>query len=226
MKNEILKVSSKSFTMEATFADRIFHLENIVADKKTELTTNQGSTFIFLQKGKMKMISSFSQQDISAGMYAAVSGKWSLALEPNSQIVKISIGDYFCLNHIGGPVEEKGRLKYIDGCSDTLLISPSRLGEPCLNSLHFPSGTSQTFHHHPSFRFGIVLNGEGVSWAGNEKNQLKPGDVFFIPAFMEHRFETIASSLNVIAFHPDTDWGPTDEVHPMINKTLMKKENS
>jgi len=26
--------------------------------------------------------------------------------------------------HLGGPVEETGRLRYIDGCTDSLLIRP------------------------------------------------------------------------------------------------------
>ncbi|XZE53009.1 hypothetical protein SH139x_004720 [Planctomycetaceae bacterium SH139] len=36
---------------------------------------------------------------------------------------------------IGGPVENKGRLTYIVGCSDSLLISPAVLGDLCLNLL-------------------------------------------------------------------------------------------
>jgi hypothetical protein len=27
------------------------------------------------------------------------------------------------------------------------------------------------------------------------------------------------SHLDVIAYHPDTDFGPTDDNHPMINRT-------
>jgi hypothetical protein len=30
------------------------------------------------------------------------------------------------------------------------------------------------------------------------------------------------SSLDVIAFHPDSDWGPTDGTHPMLNRTYLR----
>ena len=49
-------------------------------------------------------------------------------------------------------LETVGRLRYIDGCSDTLLICPPRVGEPCLNHLHIPPHTDQTPHTHPSAR--------------------------------------------------------------------------
>jgi mannose-6-phosphate isomerase-like protein (cupin superfamily) len=87
--------------------------------------------------------------------------------------------------------------------------------------LHFPANTNQTLHHHPSFRFGIVASGEGesVSDAGSQK--LNTGDCFFIPAYVSHKFNTFGHSMNIIAFHPDSDWGPTDEVHPMKNRTII-----
>lgn len=145
--------------------------------------------------------------------------------------LKASRGSYFfviqapkhykALNTIGGPIEETGRLKYIDGCSDTLLISPPLLGDPCLNFLHFPTATKQTMHHHPSFRFGMVSRGKGKSITLDSIQQLDEGDIFYIPALLEHKFDTHQSSMDVIAFHPDSDWGPTDEMHPMINRTWL-----
>jgi hypothetical protein len=27
--------------------------------------------------------------------------------------------------------------------------------------------------------------------------------------------------MDVIAFHPDSDWGPTDGIHPMLNRTFI-----
>jgi hypothetical protein len=29
--------------------------------------------------------------------------------------------------------------------------------------------------------------------------------------------------MRVIAYHPDGDWGPTDENHTMLNRTYIKK---
>ena len=28
--------------------------------------------------------------------------------------------------------------------------------------------------------------------------------------------------MDVIAYHPDSDWGPTDVEHPMVNRTLVE----
>ena len=30
--------------------------------------------------------------------------------------------------------------------------------------------------------------------------------------------------MDVIAYHPDSDWGPTHREHPMLNRTLVKGE--
>ena len=85
--------------------------------------------------------------------------------------------------HLGGPVEEDGRLKYIDGCKDSLLIPPVKLGDPCLNLLVFPPGTNQTMHTHPSVRLGMVISGKGVCVVPEGEIPLYPGQIFcpFVP---------------------------------------------
>lgn len=123
---------------------------------------------------------------------------------------------------IAGPVEGRGRLRYIDGCTDSLLIPPQMRGEPCLNHLHFPPSVEQTFHSHPSFRAGVVLRGSGRCDADGGPHPLAEGDVFHIPAEARHRFVTTDTSMDVIAFHPDSDFGPTHDDHPMINRTLVE----
>ena len=60
-----------------------------------------------------------------------------------------------------GTLERRGRLRYIDGCTDSLLVPPWRLGEACLNHLHIPAGIEQTMHTHPSDRIGVVVRGTG-----------------------------------------------------------------
>ena len=42
-----------------------------------------------------------------------------------------------------------------------------------------------------------------------------------IPAGCLHSFFTTDSSLDVIAWHPDSDFGPTHDDHPMVNLTLV-----
>jgi quercetin dioxygenase-like cupin family protein len=133
--------------------------------------------------------------------------------------------NYTGITTIGGPIEETGRLKYIDGCTDTLLISPLKKGDPCLNALYFPPNTRQTLHTHPSLRAGMVISGSGfcISYLDNTviSNRLHPGQLFVIPADCLHAFQTTTESLIIIAFHPDSDTGPTDIDHPMINRTIV-----
>lgn len=121
-----------------------------------------------------------------------------------------------------------GRLSYIDGCSDTILIPPPRNGDPCLNHLHFPVGIVQTQHTHPTIRMGIVVDGHGHAYCDDPHNsweiELRPGMLFMLPAFARHSFRTdkSGSEMDIIAYHPDSSGGPTDENHPMLNRTYIK----
>lgn len=125
-----------------------------------------------------------------------------------------------------GWVEEQGRLSYIDGCTDSLLIYPPRMGDPSLSLLYFPPGIDQTRHLHPSIRIGCVINGEGYSDVWNngkcETNRLHSGVNFCLEENELHRFRTEDSHMTVIAWHPDGDWGPTDHNHTMLNRTYTR----
>lgn len=129
---------------------------------------------------------------------------------------------------VGGPVEPWGRLEYIDGCTDTVLVPPVRLGDPCLNGLYFPASTKQTQHVHPSLRAGVVIAGRGTCKTPTGDHPLVPGKIFFLPPETWHAFHTDAAegneqaALTVLAFHPDSDFGPTDEEHPMVNRTYFR----
>lgn len=143
----------------------------------------------------------------------------------NKLFVIVRLG-YMVPNTIGW-VEKRGRLSYIDGCSDSLLIYPARLGDSSLNLLYFPPGINQSFHRHPSIRLGCVINGTGFSDVGEcnsvETDHLVTGDSFCLSEQERHRFKTTDSSMTVIAFHPDGDWGPTDHNHTMLNRTYQDR---
>ena len=135
---------------------------------------------------------------------------------------------FFCPDYIGQTItgveyEDEGRLKYIDGCTDSLLIYAPRKGDPCLNHLHFPEGIDQTFHTHPSIRMGYVAQGNGVASFPDGDHALHIGDIFLLPVDTLHRFRTPEESMDIIAFHPETDTGPTDEDHPMLNRTIIPR---
>lgn len=122
---------------------------------------------------------------------------------------------------VGGPIEKTGRLRYIDGCTDSLLIPPWRRGEACLNLLHIPAGVEQTMHTHPSDRIGVVVSGTGQCVTPDGTVDLVPGMIWRIPADGLHRFRTEGDSVRIVAWHPDSDTGPTDDDHPMIRRTMV-----
>ena len=45
--------------------------------------------------------------------------------------------------------------------------------------------------------------------------------MFCLPEGDVHSFKTSTQIMDIIAYHPDSDFGPTDENHPMLNKTLI-----
>jgi len=103
-----------------------------------------------------------------------------------------------------------------------LLVYPPRLGDPTLNYLYFPPGIDQSFHTHPSIRVGCVIQGEGKASLRDKEIDLVPGVMFALEEKELHRFRTSSGDImKIIAFHPDGDWGPTDENHTMLNRTYI-----
>jgi hypothetical protein len=133
----------------------------------------------------------------------------------------IALAGYRAVRQLGGPLEPTGRLRYVDGCSDTLLVCPPRLGEPCLNHLHIPPLINQSVHAHPSVRVGVIARGHGLCRTAAGDIPLMPGLGWLIPSGLRHSFVTTEHSLDVFAWHPDSDFGPTDGDHPMINRTVL-----
>lgn len=194
--------------------------------------SNEGTHYLFAYAGA----SSVEQLDhpdrgtfpFAAGMFASVPGAFVVdgkAAGGAGLVITHYSGDppYRGVFQLGGPIEEKGRLRYIDGCTDSLLLAPPVLGDPCLNHLHIPAGTSQTRHVHPSVRVGMIARGEGICITPHGELALRPGLAFMIPAELLHSFHTRGSSLDVVVYHPDSDTGPTHEDHPMLNRTLLRK---
>lgn len=164
-----------------------------------------------------------SLPDLAIGekMYFSAPGRFEL--EGPARIALMIREGYRGLFSAGGPVEDEGRLCYIDDCSVTQLVPPVRQGDPTLQFLHFPSGVDQQKHIHPTLRFGLVLNGQGECHLGDGSSApLREGDLFFIEERLRHGFRTGRETMSVIAFHPDSDAGPTDQVHPMLSRTYLK----
>lgn len=171
----------------------------------------------FVRHGQAVLRVSGHDYPILPEMYFAIPGGGSV--RGHGEALLASRRAYLGFFHVGGPVEQFGRLRYINGCSDSVLIGPLTHGAPCLNLLYVPRDTRQTPHTHPSFRFGLVVSGAGQCFSGEQSHPLHVGSVFYIPQHELHHFVTEDSSLRIVAWHPDSDFGPTDENHPMLNRT-------
>jgi len=181
-----------------------------------------GSTYLgCVFEGNLVLRYQDRERQLYAGDYFSVVGPATVS--GSGWGMSSCLQGYTGVNEIGGPIEPTGRLRYIDGCTDSLLIPPVRKGDPCLNHLHFPERIRQTPHTHPSVRTGLVYRGSGECIVpGREPIPLRPGSAFVIPTGVMHSFNTSDATLDVIAFHPDSDTGMTDDDHPMINRTMVE----
>jgi quercetin dioxygenase-like cupin family protein len=184
----------------------------------------EGDThYVYVYQGTALVQYNGAFYQLEAGMYGCFPSNIDIV---GGAGIAISRKRFHGMFSIGGKIEETGRLKYIDGCTDSLLIPPVMMGDPCLNALFFPQGIDQTAHTHPSERIGIVISGKGrcVSQEedGEKVTELVAGTVFAIHAEGVHKFQTpYEEGMKVLAYHPDSDYGPTHQFHPMLNRTMV-----
>lgn len=189
--------------------------------------------FGYVFEGDTTLSFSNNTYTLKSGMYFSCTERFTISGGSGIIIKRIGEKGMFLL---GGPIEEEGRLNYIDGCTDSLLIPPTLMGNACLNHLHFPEGIDQTMHTHPSMRVGMVARGNGNCITPFGDVELYTGQIFIIhqetglksaglngKEYLEgsHCFQTFNKPMDVIAYHPDSDYGPQHEEHPMINMTIV-----
>jgi len=183
----------------------------------------EGTHFSYTIDGAALLQTSAGHFPLGPGMYASFADGVVHGAGSGLVVTRLGVRGLF---QLGGPLEAKGRLRYIDGCTDSLLVSPPLRGDPCLNHLHIPAGTRQTRHTHPSVRVGVIARGQGRCVTPEGEHPLYTGLVFVIAADALHAFFTDEASLDVVVYHPDSDTGPTHEDHPMINRTLVERAGS
>jgi mannose-6-phosphate isomerase-like protein (cupin superfamily) len=174
---------------------------------------------VFVYEGEFVIALDDREYRLDAFCFGQFSGR--LRLNGHGRAVVLSRAGHQSATLFGGPVEEVGRLRYVDGCTASLLLPPSVRGEPCLNFMHLPRQTTQTMHTHPSLRVGIVLSGRGACNTESQALEFLPGTVFFIPPNVPHSFRSQEDALRVVIYHPDSDSGPTHADHTMLNRTLI-----
>jgi mannose-6-phosphate isomerase-like protein (cupin superfamily) len=157
---------------------------------------------------------------LHAGMYFCLPGGGKLEGE-NSSGMAISSLNYQGMFSLGGPLGSTGRLAYINGGTNSLLIAPVMGGDPCFNAMYFPPGVDQTLHTHPSYRIGMVVMGRGELESQQTVIVLEPGMTFLIPADSLHKFRTIESNLTVVVFHPDSESGFIHGDNLMLKRTIV-----
>ena len=184
------------------------------------------TNFIYVQSGSVTL--TFNLENILAqvrlhtSMSACCPGACSVDGDGKGVIIRHE--GHRALFNVAGPIEPAGRLNYIDGASTTLLCPPARLGDPCLNLLHFPASHRQTLHRHPSLRFSIVASGTGWCIVPGGRVPLKAGAMFCIPEGGHHKNHTDDEPMSIITYHPITTVGWTDEMHPMQDATELLED--
>ncbi len=171
------------------------------------------------------IILSFDQRtrQLTGGDFFSVIGP--AIIESHGLGMVSSAKGYAGFNICGGPLEATGKLRYINGCTDTLLVPPVRKGDPCMNHLHFPVHSVQSPHTHPSVRVNLVYRGQGVCILPENATKRVPlvsGYAFIMKTGTLHSFDTEDRCMDVITFHPDSDVGMTDDDHPMVNRTMVQ----
>lgn len=180
--------------------------------------STEGTHFGYVFRGEANLKTDLGNFTLPEKMFFCVPN--AFLIEGGEGIVITRIG-FKGMFSIGGQLEENGRLRYIDGCRDTLLIPPILKGDPCLNALYFPKKVTQTPHTHPSVRVGMVAKGRGECVTPEGVFPLIAGQAFIIPPEGLHKFNTYDEEMVVIAYHPDSDFGATHDNHPMVNLTMV-----
>lgn len=185
----------------------------------------QGAVFGYVHEGDIALHDGDKQLLISKGFW--FSSRNTPKIEFIGEGFRAVIWQF--KNYVGnlncGLVENEGKLNYIDGCKDTMLHPPIKLGDPCLNALYMPSGVNQTQHTHPSTRSGFIIQGGARCETPEGTFDLEEGEIFFLKKEALHKFRSDHADdikMKLVAYHPDSDFGPTDEVHPMINRTIVE----
>jgi hypothetical protein len=185
---------------------------------RTRRLSAVGTHFGYVFQGATTLETNSGTFALRENMYFCVPGEFQLSGGAGVIMTRHGFQGIFSL---GGPIEENGRLRYIDGCRDSLLIPPLIKGDPCLNALYFPENIVQTQHTHPSVRAGVVACGRGECLTPDGVFPLSAGTAFVISPEALHSFNTCTDPMVVIAYHPDSDFGATHDDHPMVNLTMV-----
>ena len=223
------------FTLISTYFGELYHdtkdktiiygFENESQQRHDEIEVpNKGGCFGYVFSGAIEIKTEGELVVVPKGFwFSTKSGFTALKMTEDFRFCVWQKEDYVGALTLG-KVEDEGRLKYIDGAFDSILHSPIKFGMPCLNALFMPKQVHQTMHTHPSLRSGFIIKGGATCVTPEGHHLLETGQIFILVADAEHKFRSDLAEnteMKLVAYHPDSDFGPTDELHPMINRTIV-----
>lgn len=204
---------------------KIYGFENISTERKDNIeVADLGGCYGYNDLGDLTILTENDILNIPQGYYFTTrSGFKVISKSEKYRFAVWQKEDYYGMLSIG-KVESEGRLNYIDGCKDTILSNPIKKGMPCLNALYMPENVNQTMHTHPSTRSGFIIIGGAKCFTEEKSHSLETGQIFYLPTDEKHKFRSDLGTdviMKLVAFHPDSDFGPEDDFHPMINRTIV-----
>jgi mannose-6-phosphate isomerase-like protein (cupin superfamily) len=209
---------------EYTFSDTTHAIRATLTIGEPTILDAEASHYIVVCDGEFQVSQSNCVYRLHAGFFGSFPGFASI--EGSGRALILSNIGYRSPTLAGGPIEDHGRLRYVDGCTASLLLPPPVRGEPCLNFMHLPRHISQTMHTHPSLRAGVILSGNGQCETLTGILKFHQGTTFFIPPNIPHSFQSESEPLRIAIFHPDSDSGPTHTDHTMLNRTFIQGESA
>ena len=165
----------------------------------------------------------------SAWYYRFMNGRWSGHTKRGPGVVN---SDKLCVVIRGYAPADRSvqimgtNLPYINGCSTESLLPPVRLGDPTMQLLHMPAGSSEQEEHiHSTVRVVYILDGSGICIHGLGKDQkeisITKGDVLILEKMCPHHFVTEEESLLCSPLHIYSSVGAMEKNHPMFNVTHL-----
>ncbi len=165
----------------------------------------------------------------SAWYYRFMNGRWSGHTKRGPDTVN---SDKICTVIRGYAPADRSvqimgtNLPYINGCSTESLLPPVRLGDPTMQLLYMPAGSSEQEEHiHSTVRVVYILDGSGICVHELGKNQkeirIKKGNVLILEKMCPHHFVTEEEPLLCSPLHIWSSVGAVEQNHPMFNGTHL-----
>lgn len=218
---------------------KVFGFENISEEyqnKSAAVIPNEGGCFGYVHSGTVFINLGKNVIQVNAGWWFSTENGANIFMSSGARVAVWQRLWYRGVNSLG-QMESEGRLGYIDGCMNSVLSGPHKKGLPVLNALYMPGAIHQTMHTHPSLRSGIIVNGdatcdtpkrvEGLTKPDKDiectSYPLQAGAIFVLSRNGWHKFRTDLTdgTLSLVAYHPDSNFGPDNEDAPMINRTMV-----